>query len=487
MFFSSLALFVFFGCASQESLNRFNTLYYDHSPQEAYDFAKKEIKGDKDGKNLLWEIQAGVSAFSVADYKDSVSILENAEIAFNKNHEENIASKAVKNTGAVLLNDNVKNYEGYYYEGALINYYKALDSLALDDKSKARVEFNRANDRQRRAKEFYEKEIKKATEEAQQDKNMQKVDKEKTKNEIDKILSSEYSNLDRYGAYDGFVNPLISYVSGLYFSLEGDSKGIDLLKEAYGVDKNKFIGEDMLIFQNRKQLKNKYTWVIIEDGKSPIKKEVSFKFPIITSDGVYYFGLALPQLVDGESFYDSFVLKDASAKNPEAYQFEPLVILDGVIANEFKKELPYIMTRAIISATTKVIVQGTLNKNVSPLAGLAMGIFTAATTAADTRITSVFPHKVWLNRIENNTASDKIIIEGNDGKKLFELDLMDCSKTSKQPEPEMKNPEENPQENAMKQQTQDISGKICKNSNNIVYLRTTKNNIIFKSILGEKQ
>lgn len=475
-FYSSLFLFfvfLFAGCAYQESLNKFDSLYYGNKQQEAFEFAKKKTKND-----LLWQIQSGVSGYTIKDYTDSLSLLDTAEALLNKNEQKGILSSSLSNVGATLVNDNVKSYQGNLYEGVMINYYKALDALLLKDDARARIEFNRANDRQRRAKDYYQKEIKKAVEaeKKEAEKKDPKASKQMAKNtssdNVDKILNSQYSNLKKFAAYEGFINPLVDYVSGLYFSLNGDSKGIDLLKEAYGVNHSQIVAEDMLLFEKNQHLSKKYTWIIIEDGKAATKKEFKFSIPLfLVSSDVLYFGLALPQLVDGVDFYPSFdMMTKAGGK-----KFEEISLFDGVIANEFQKQLPFIVTRAIISAVYKVTMQGVLKQSVGGLAALGGAIFSAATTSADTRITTVFPRRVWLNRVQNN--EDKISIDGG-GKKIFQVQLVDCKAKAQTPSKD---------EDKTKSSKKEEEYKVCKNTNNIIYIRTTKNNIIPKLIVGEKQ
>lgn len=463
---------LFAGCAYQENLNKFDSLYYGHKQQEAFEFSKKKSKN-----NLLWQIQSGVSGYVSGNYKDSLSVLDTAEELLNKNQAQGILSSSLSNTGATLINDNVKSYQGNLYEGVMINYYKALDALLLNDNARARVEFNRANDRQRRAKDYYQKEIQKAIEaEYTKDKTKdakasKEIQKNTSRDKIDSILNSQYSNLKRFAVYEGFINPLVTYMSGLYFSLQGDPKGIDLLKEAYGTNHSKIIAEDILLFQKHQYIPKKYTWIIIEDGRSAIKREFRLNIPLyLVSNKVLYFGLALPQLQDGIDFYRSFDMEiQTGSKN-----FEEISLFDGVIANEFSKQLPFIVTRAVISAVYKASMQNILNETLGIFAAIGGALFSAATTAADTRITTVFPHKVWLNRIENN--QEKIVIDG-DGKKIFQVQLIDCKINSEFiSEPIKKS-----------KSKQEKEYKVCKNTNNVIYIRTTKNNIIPKLIVGEKQ
>lgn len=41
--------------------------------------------------------------------------------------------------GVIMINDNVRIYGGNIYEGVLINYYKVIDYMFLNDSVKVRV------------------------------------------------------------------------------------------------------------------------------------------------------------------------------------------------------------------------------------------------------------------------------------------------------------------------------------------------------------
>lgn len=465
--FCIIAFIFFYGCSNyQAQLKQFDKDYYKNNPQKAYQLSLKLSKND-----LLWEIQNGIAGYTISNYENSLKILNIAENKINKNYNVNIASNTAKNIGATLLNDNIKTYKGNIYEGVLINYYKALNALEMGNYALARVEFNRANDRQRRAKDYYQKEIQKAI---QQDKkeagrgNQSLINSNTSEEKINYILNKQYSNLSKFKTYSGFINPSVSYVSGLFFGLAGDSKSIDLLKESYGINHSDIIGEDLLIFQNKQYLKQHYTWIIIEDGKNATKEEIRIDFPIILINGGFYtFSMALPQLRDGVSFYRSFsLLQDQNYKS-----FEEITNLDGVIANEFEKQLPYIIARSIIGAVLKVGLQVAMDKglgNFGSLGSLAASIFTIATTSADTRSTTVFPHKIWLYRIKNTDGIFKIL---GDARLLKTFEFSDCLA-------KMKNTENS-------NKTIDKNEKICKNTNNVIYVRTTKDNVVSKILIGE--
>ena len=209
-------------CSHHDSLQSFNKYYYGGNDEKAYKYAK-----DKAGKSgdVLWNLQAGVSAFT-SHQEDTLNLLEQGETLFSKYESEGLMGGIFGSVGSVLVNENIRDYRGNIYEGVMFNYYKALNAMRMGDYALARVEFNRANDRQRRAKEYFRKDIQKAmaesNKEQRENQQLKQIDKDRTSRSTDSILESQYSNLSHFVIYDGFINPAVSYGSALCFMGEGD-------------------------------------------------------------------------------------------------------------------------------------------------------------------------------------------------------------------------------------------------------------------------
>src|SRR5699024_3325774 len=60
---------------------------------------------------------------------------------------------------SVMVNDSERDYKALMSEAVLVNTYKGLAFLAEGNNEYARVEFNRADDRTRRAVDYFHKEI----------------------------------------------------------------------------------------------------------------------------------------------------------------------------------------------------------------------------------------------------------------------------------------------------------------------------------------
>lgn len=467
---SSLLLLIMTGCSSI-SLREVSKQYYEGSALKAYELAKKGAnlpkKGDKEkdasGDDLLWQIQGGIIGFDLKK-SEAQDFLETAEKNINKNELEGVLSSFFQNVGALLVNDTVMPYKGFLYEGAMVNYYKALVYMSQKKYADARVEFNRASDRQRRIKEYYEKEIAKAKEASEKVANDKenKGDKKSQQEQESKFAKDPiYSNLSAFANLNGYINPMIDYVAGLFFMLEGDNgKAIDFLKESYGVSNSEAIKQDLDVAQNG-GYQEKQTWVIIEDGKSPFKIEKKFSMPVILPGSVVSVDLALPALRKGVAFAKSYeAINVAGAQAYKAYQISSL---DPLVFNEFSKQLPFIITRGVLSTSIKTLTQYFAQqaaKKAGGIASLAVGIggmvYSKATAQADKRISTVMPNGFYIIRIKN--AEGKFDIKA-EGKTIATVNISS--------------------------QCGEGSQKVCIDKNNIVYIRNAQKNI-FNQVLFSK-
>jgi hypothetical protein len=362
--------------------------------------AEKELKGGFLGKltqskkvDMYWALQAASARRNLQNYDKSNEWFDLAEKAYKKHNEENLLQKAGDGVVSFLVNDKATDYTGEVYDGVMINTYKALNHLATGDHAKARVEFNRAGDRQRRAKNKYEKDIKEKNKELKKKKNVTQTLQSAT---VKESLSQHYSNLDNFKAYPDFVNPYTTYISGLFYALDGDkSKGESKLKEAYGMTSNSVIKQDLNDIINGK-LQN-YAWVIFENGMSAYKEEFNVHLPLFLfpNSSVKYTGVSFPKLKFNAQAFPSISIKGAG----KATKTQEFANMDSVITTEFKKDLPLIQARSIASAIAKTIAQREINKRVGGIAGIFAAVYQAATTGSDTRIWSALPKNFQVARV----------------------------------------------------------------------------------------
>ncbi len=424
------------GCNAPKShLSHFNESFKNDCSgqgnfEESTYYAISKIKdcNHPRGEDLLWSMQAAYLERMKQNYRQSNDYFDKSENALNFFDHQN---KLADSVAATAVNDNIVPYLGEEYDGIMINTYKAINFMALGQNDLARVEFNRALDRQRRAVENFSNEIQKLKKELDttEKENKQHVEKTLENPEIQNLIAGKYPALNEFQAYPDFVNPFTTYIAGVYFVLiEENEKAVDLFKKSFGmVGDNRYIAEDLAavegLLNDQKKLQNTL-WVIFENGMGPVKKEFRIDLPLfIATEKVKYAGIALPKLEFREQAYPYLHIK----ADGQDYKTQVVADMDRIIQTEFKKDFNGILTRAIISATAKAVAQYALEEqssNAGSLASIGMAIYSFATTAADVRIWTTLPKDFQVARMP--IPSEKlIIIEPPEGQPI-EIKLPDC-------------------------------------------------------------
>jgi hypothetical protein len=394
------ALLFLVGCnAPKEHLEQFNCMYQQGNLAGAKAFSEQKIKDPNkpSGEDLLWALQLATIERSQKNYSDSTLWFDRCEDMMKVFDPQSRETDVI---GTTLVNDNIIPYRGWAYDGIMVNTYKALNFMALGKNDDARVEFNRAMERQTRAKEKFSEEI-------QKDKD--KLDKANTEKQVDYAKSTEspetqekikqaYPGLYEFEAYPDYVNPFSTYLAGVFFTIIGDSaKARDLLRESAGMlPNNPYIKSDFEAadkWLGTNEAPKPAVWVFFENGVGPTKEEFRVDLPLFLFTGkVYYAGIALPKLVQRSAACERLTVQSEG----NIYPTEVIGDMDRVVQTEFSKEYPWILTRAIVSAGAKAAAQYALseqnnNNNGAQLAAAMMALYSFATTAADVRIWSALP------------------------------------------------------------------------------------------------
>ncbi len=425
------APFFLAGCnAPKSNLARFDEYLRSSNLEKCADFAGSKIRrsGKPTGEDLLWALQMGSIQRLRQKYEASTEYFNRSEEMLNYYDYQN---EAVDSVASTLVNENIVPYVGQEYDGVMVNTYKALNFMMGGNDESARVEFNRALDRQRRAKEHFAREIEKvrAEVEAGQGKGKGDVKRSVENPEIENLISQRYPGLYQFEAYPDFVNPFATYLAGVYFDIVGDySKAVNLLKAAYGmVPENAYMAEDLAaterILDGQGRLKDTL-WVIFENGLGPVKEEFRIDLPLfIATEKVKYVGIALPRLVFREAAYPHLTVQAGG----RTYDTRVVADMDRVVQTEFKKDFGAILTRAIISATGKAAAQYALQKQDNDggaILSIAMAVYSFATTAADVRIWTTLPKDFQVARL--SIPADRLIKVAGPGGAPFEVKIPDC-------------------------------------------------------------
>lgn len=417
------SLFILNGCVTNKEIVRYEASVDSSTYEEAAKFAEEKADGlvggilgklnldssMKKNKDLFWSLQAASAHRNAGNYKKSNEWFDIAEDSYKAFNENSFLNDVDSGVISVLVNDSATDYTGEVYDGILINTYKAMNYLALNDHKNARIEFNRASDRQRRAAAYFVKEIQAKNDELSKKHNIFKSINHDNANQQ---FAQKYSNLYNFIGYANFQNPYTTYMSGLFAALSGDrAKALDLLKEAYSSTGSYIVQQDYNKLASNDDF-NDSVWVVFENGKGMSKSEFILQLPLfLVSSQVSWTGVAFPELKPGSKAYNSIVVNGITTKK--------FVSMDDVIKSEFKKDLPNIKARAIASAIAKTAIQVEMKKHNNPM-GDIFAIYQAVSTRADTRIWSSLPKEFLLAKVD---MPEDGILKVQVGRQIHEIKL----------------------------------------------------------------
>jgi hypothetical protein len=378
---------------------------------------------------------------SSAYIKQSLLAYDQAEEKVNS-FEEQAKVKVASEVGASLTNLSALPYRGRAYDKVLMNAYKALNYMQLGEFDKARVELNRALQRQKDAVAQNEKRITEAQETAEKAKNGEVTDESgkpatydpdkaqqdsKTGPALNAVLAESTANLVSYGDY---VNPFAVFLDGLFFTVRGEG-GSDLERGRKSMERvvamvpdNPYAKADLGLALGAAEGKSPegVTYVFFETGTGPDRDETKIQIPtFLVTSKLAYVGAAFPKLKFNTNYAGSLGVKAGDQTVATA----TLASIDSVVANDFKNEWPVVVTKTLVATATKAIAQASIQKSAdhaSPLLGLGAklgtSVFSAATTHADTRVWSSLPKEFQYTRV--NTPADRqlTLAAGNDSRTI---------------------------------------------------------------------
>lgn len=338
-------------------------------------------------------------------------------------------------TGAMFTNQANLPYRGHAYDKVMMNAYKALNYIQLGDRDAARVELNRALQRQRDAVAENAKRIESAQDEAKAAKDGKAksesgksgsydVDKAKADPKLGPALTDVETELNSaIKAYGDYVNPYVVFLDGLFFmanaennaDLERARKSIE--RVAGMVPENTYIKADLAAAEAAAngKLPAGITYVIFETGGAPYRDQLRIDIPTFALTGkVSYVGAAFPKI----KYQSDFTPALKVTADGQTLTSSIVSSMDSVVALDFKNEWPAILTKTLISTALKATVDAVIQKQASDHAGwmgqLAAKALTAAAGAAmniaDTRTWRSLPKEFQYVRLA--TPADRKLILG---------------------------------------------------------------------------
>ena len=382
--------------------------------------------------DILDALNGGSSLFALGFYDNSDALFSYSTKEIDKYEKANLLSEGGRAAIDILGNASFHGYTPYIMDSIYAGAYLILGNLALGDKEGARVEVNRVYHKQQEASEVFRQEIKAQEEGLNRDKSQ--LDKNNlemlAKNERE-IVSKYYDDIKKWGSYKDFMNPYVTYLSGLYFlnnssSLSDYEVSLTYLKRVSGmVPNNRTILEDLKLSERyannegSRVKKGNYVWVIFENGMVGRLEEISLNIPMfLVTREVSMISFSLPRPRVGKEAYKFLEVSLGNSKK----KTELLTDVDSLFISEFNKRFPVILSKAIASTTIKAIMQYGVHKNDSSgLGGLVMGLYTLATSGADLRSWQSLPKNVQVTRLPIDGGEELKILAG--GKEVSKINI----------------------------------------------------------------
>lgn len=346
--------------------------------------------------------------------------------------------------GTTITNSALGAYQGKIFEGGLISYYQAINTLMLGNEADARVEFNRLDVRQQNAVTQL-----KAFAGSVETKSSESVDSNKDKNtatSLEKVKPKTEEGLAELpeGLDDSHIRNASGDILSAVFRATSKAKQDkstsrinQTLSAAEGsvvtADARALVGALRVEAKKRKaQLSNKVI-VLFEDGSGPGFKEFRVDLPVfLATQKVLYSGFALPSFKNGKAALGNLSLVEPGV------QTAVVTDLNRLAGLEFKKSYDGIVAKAVVSSVIKTAAQYAVNEQIDkntqnqPLMGLLLKIGTAAVqyqlTKADVRAWDNLPNTIQMAIVDRPT-NGSLTLTGTDGKRVQTLALPETGNT----------------------------------------------------------
>lgn len=359
------------------------------------------------------QLNSGTTLFLAKKPDLSNTLFENAA----QDIQEGLSSNGVGRAAVeVVANASLMDYDPMVMDSVYLQAYTTLNALSLKDKENAKIQIERAQNVQTQAAQAFSEEITDAQKKSvTDDVILSKEQQAATDKNIQDVMKN-YKDLNKFKGYADFVNPYMTYLSGLYYLLNSNTAAdkefaSHYLKKVAGmVNKNSFVKEDLRLAEklanNKITTVEPTTWVIFENGMVTHLEEFRLDLPIfLATDKVKTASIALPKPKEREEAYPNISVSNGTNK----VKTELLTNVDNIFMAEFNKKLPTMITKAITKLTLQTIAQAAAQNKFGDLSGIAAAGYSVLTAGADTRSWYSLPKNIQLAKIKK-TGSDTVTL-----------------------------------------------------------------------------
>lgn len=411
------------GLTQKQKFESYTKSYQQANYCEAADIAlgernlcdKKVEEIDVKDYDIDEQLNAGTALFVAQKPEISNALFASAADSI----QESLNSKGIaRGTAEVMANASMVDYNPMIMDSIYLHSYAMMNALALKDKKEVKIQVNRAHSVQQNAVKEFSKEIEKQKKEAA--KEAAKIEEAEVRAANDRNVSnvlSNYRELAHWKGYKDFVNPYMTYLSGLYFMTNGSGNSdyetaSNYLKRVLGMTAgNPYVKEDLnlanKLANGHKNIIEPTAWIIFENGLISNFKELRLDIPVflVTSE-VKTVSVALPYPNEREAAYANIYVSNGKKK----VETKLLADMDSVFISEFYKRLPTIIAKEVAKITWQTAAQVALRETTKDtnaalwgeIASYTVAAYSVFTAGADTRSWYSLPKNVQLAKIKKS-------------------------------------------------------------------------------------
>ncbi len=340
--------------------------------------------------------------------RQSIAAFNLAEEKVN-DYDEQAQIRLGREAGALFTNQQNLPYRGRAYDKVMMNAYKALNYIQLGDKDAARVELNRALQRQRDAVAENAKRIEQAQQAAQEAAPEAKVG-EGGPTDIEKVRADPKSGPafaevetelnTQIKPYGDYVNPFVVFLDGLFF-LSNAENNADLERARKSLERvagfapdNPYAKADFAAAEAAAtgNLPSGLTYIIFETGAAPFREQLRIDIPVFLITGkLSYAGAAFPKL----KFQNDFIPELKVTAGTETWSSSVICTMDSVVAQDFKNDWWPMATKTIIATSLKAAMDAVIQKQASDRLGYMGQLAAKAVTAAAGASMNIADTRTW--------------------------------------------------------------------------------------------
>lgn len=423
---------LFAACSHQDRMRPVVTAFEGGS----YGLAAQEIaplledRRDSEKDRTLYELEAGAVYAAAGDMERSMAAFTAADDRMWEYLDDAPDVRISEQAAAILTNQTLITYTGRPYDRIMCTTYQALNHLAQGNLDAAGVSLRRAYEWQRDAAEKYSEEIEALEQKANEASSGESYDSKAALEDagVKGGLDSAYGPLRDMQGYAEFAVPYSTYLQALQFQLTGRPEALAQATVAFRRAAGMLPEADRAYAEEDARLAEAAStgaaipptvYVIVETGMGPWLEEFRIDIPLFIR-GLPYVGAAFPVLKFKEGSASGFTARAGGAGYPSSV----LTDMDLVVAGDFNRRLPAIITMTIVSSATKAIAtylaqQAVYEQNPDAawIVAIAGAIYQIGTNSADLRIWLTLPKQVLYARFPA-PADGTVEIELGDGQRI---------------------------------------------------------------------